>query len=337
MPCTRRIASWSFLALLAVASWLPSTQAQSWSGEEREIDFEADARSFRFVSVRPDHDDEERITGAFDLVQARFVWGFQANASAPTRESAARFAALVEWRDADGDETLGVGDEVVRRQEIADLANASLDVLPQPTGGRTVHATYPFPGESAGPLDPLTGRRLSGGGITLSFRLLGESTAFAGGPADPAAVPVDVRIENWPSSRNDSRLALELDVRSVGAMRISGEAWIATHEGAEHDLAWAKTHTRNGSVQASRIGALERPGTQGLGEEDAMITLLASYDQGNVLHSFSFGTDPRAQAMPDLGGAARAFLGDSRLYLAGVAACGLFVGLTAARKMRRRD
>jgi hypothetical protein len=341
VPVSNALPGPSVFAIVALSLLAASVQAQAatrWQDEARQMDFQGDAGGFRYASVRPGHADAERLSGVFDLDEARFNWGFQANRSAPTEESGIVFHALLEWRDLDADGSFSVGDEVVRRLVLADLANASVEVLPRPPDGRIVHAIYPFPGAKPGPLDPLTGRRiLSEGGVTLSFHIFGAGQALGSQAQQPTRTPLDVRIEKFARTRNDSRLGLELQLQSAGTMQVTALAWQADHTVVAHDLAWSAEHARNGSLRATRMAAFERPGEPGFRALAAQTTLVAAYEEGAILHSFSFGTEPKAQTPPGIQTVVKALVGDAGLYAAGAAACLLLVGATAARRLRRRD
>ncbi|HEX9816237.1 MAG TPA: hypothetical protein VGB18_04595 [Candidatus Thermoplasmatota archaeon] len=246
--------------------------------DRRVVDFDLAPTSFRFTSRSEDTTNTMR--GSFDLGTARFhVQAETIDATTPIRLTL-EYASVVEFRDMDGDGRLGLGDDVVRELALPGAAGATLHSVPRMHAGsyETV-ARY-----------PLNASALLSGVAELRFIVLSEPATFAGEPHWPSRVFVEASVDNFPSARNDTRLAVK--VRQTGGANLTAASDEIVSEGPGGRLSyrWSRCVGRDGAMLPVGPVVVEYPS----GATPRTATVFALPYGDRIEHASSIGLSPGA-------------------------------------------
>ncbi len=198
----------------AAASPYRADQDTDWAREERTLEFSHDETGFSYQSHRVSDAGEDLIEGTFDLDDAEFTYRFISTepSNETTIQMSAKFARLVEYRDANFDGRYGLGDRPVQTIRMADVDGEALTVR----GGLTdsVHrAEVVYPLAEAG-IGVGGSDALGDSTFTIEFLVSPTTHVESGRTIQPTEAFFDVRVNDFPYQDNDTNLALITSVTS---------------------------------------------------------------------------------------------------------------------------
>jgi hypothetical protein len=330
-----------FLGLLAVAPVVlaasPSApEDDAWRHAPRDLRLDARADGFSYVSERGDAALLDRIRGAFDLHQAALDYRFASYE--PGNESALalriQFLAVTEFRDADQDERLGIGDAVIHRVPLPATTGPTMTVQPQLPHGYLATARYVLPPPSDGGGFPLQGDGgFRPGSFTLRFFLTPVTTHAAGSEVAPGDVRLDFRIDGFPYQRNDTMLALELRVQSDAVLEPHADQLDLRDPPFRLSLAWSAT--AHAGVDQGPVGLTYLHAATPAAGAGGPLELLHAYPRSDALRHDGTVSVARAAAEPAVPVGGPWIIGHAGLYALGLSASGALVLSAALYRLRR--
>lgn len=320
------------LALLMIL--LPPAAARQpdpeWAEQARAISMAHGASNFQFDSIRqPDADD--LLRGSFSLASGEFRFSYasfdEGNESLLQWEVAP--LALVEFRDADQNMRLDVGEPIVRRVPLRDLAGASLLVQPDGLQGYTIGIRYPFNATRPDLLPVIDPTQR--GELEIRLDVLARSRTMDGVEVAPTTVPIAFEIERYPFNASDTRIALEIRASSNRALASSANALKAAHGAYEAGIAWSPSARVGGISQPAGVTLLEAPAAS---TSRSSRIVYASYGQAERIEHRMQSSLGRYEGDGLVGDLADLVRGDWRAYTVGFLAAGALTGATAWRRLR---
>lgn len=294
-------------------------ESPSTSLENRVVDYDLSPSGFEFVSRS--EVTTNTLRGSFDLRSARVQIQAEGLGFAMPVRMTVEYASVVEFRDADGDGRLGLGDEVVRELSLATARGASLHTVPRMQAGSYESlARY-----------PLNVSGLFSGVAEVRFVILSVATSVEGEQRSPGRLFMEVAVDSFPFARNDTRLAVK--VRQYGGSDLSAasDEIVSGTDGGRLSYRWSRCVGRDGTMLPVGPVVLEYPS----GAAPRTATVFAFPDGDRIEHASSLGLAPASVEVA--GFDVETFLPTGNGWIFGAAAVGAsgMIVATAWRRVRR--
>lgn len=215
-------------ALLAALPAAAATPDEDWNSDERNVTAWPTGGGFTLRSTRDSAEGQDEIIADYDAQAATLRVALQATAPAEaTLGLRLGLRAVVEFVDADGDGTLGPGEEVVRRVPLPGTP-AVADVEAVPGGGWRATSTHTLPASA----DAATGL------TTSRLEVVVEASRGEAAGTEPTQLSVALRLlDGW--ARNGTHLALETEYMADDVpASVSADAARIRDEGLSLDTSW---------------------------------------------------------------------------------------------------
>lgn len=311
--------------------------------EERKVEVEVDQGEASIELKRERGEDENKIEMRFESDDARFELKFEAEAgdAETERKLEARFHALVEFVDGDGDGAFDAGEEAASAWSLSEdeAEEFDIDSARQATWEPLAVEDVTVDGTSG----KLIRARASLGGngtFGLDIRVFGDFVDVGNSSLEPTEAKVDVVIQDYPFVRNDTRLALFLRTEAKEELELEGDD---DEEGvaAESNVSglavvlrfeWADNATVDNATQPVRTTVLESKDEREDEEAKEERRFALAYARGaNILHDPIAGVSYATLSTDGEGAGTPGFPAGAWLLAVAVA-----LALTLVRALRRR-
>ena len=323
-------APWFILGILIGASLLvPILQAQdetdAWEQDARRLVFQQTPDGFRYESTRDTDLGNDVIEGSFSTQNRHYSVMYLDRAQTnmtPLRLNVA-FEGLIEFQDLDGDDAYSLGDRIVQRQRLVDLAAPAQKVEHLASGGE--RATYEY---SLSDLDPGSPDAT----LSIAFTLFPRPQAIGEQTVPPTRAHTQLSVTNFPFQNETSRLALESRVFGSGPLEEAPNAFYVSGSDRRLIYEWPGQSTVDGDSRPVHVTLL---GTSGQNTNPSMTpaVVLHSYERGETL-TYQPVIGPERENPEQQNAIVEFFAhGDWRLYGLGVLAAFALVGVGMWRRV----
>lgn len=323
-------AVWFVLGILIGGTLLvPMLQAQdetiTWAQDERRLSFHQTADGFRYESTRESDLGNDVIEGSFSTQNRRYTVNYLDRSSTnmtPLRLTVA-FEGLIEFQDLDGDHAYSLGDRIIQRQQLVDLAAPTQRVEHLAAGGERATYTYVLSDLAPGSSDAT---------VTIGFTMFPRPQAVGDEMVPPTRAHTQVSVEHFPFQNETSRLALESRVFASGPLEEAPNAFYVS--GSERRLVyeWPGQSTVDGDARPVHVTLLGTGG-QSSNPSAAPAVVLHSYERGETL-TYQPVIGPKRETPQPQNVLVEFFAhGDWRLYGIGMLAAFALVGVGIWRRV----
>lgn len=319
MPHCMRIAAWVIAATLvpgAVGPLLEPELDPAWSREDRQVSASWTPRTFALESTRDSEDAQDTIQVAFDRDDG--VLRYTLDADRPDNVSLdyhLRVHGLIEFEDLDGDGRYGLGDPVLKTFPVAEMSPEPVRVESLDGGRKEATASYRLP-------DHVQSR------FQVEVLMTPGRDVGAGALLDPTHVRLTLGVEDFPFEE-DRATRLAADVRWDARLdRIDAgvadeqDRFLFRHRWDPAAIVAGTSIPVNTTVQSYTAAS-----------GDQTIVAFSYGDPEDLEHTSMVGTDRFSSDLDDR--IIRSIVGEWHLYLIGLAAAGLLVGVPL--HLRRRE
>lgn len=254
----------------------------AWARETRALRYERHESLLQFTSSRASDLGEDEIRGRFDVQSLQlnhlFVSTEPGNATALSYQFS--FAALVEFQDVDGNGRFDLGDTVVNRTSLPGREKTTLEVEPRLDGGFRASVKVPLNESEESGLIPFGNQDAAASQFVLEIQLAPAAVESGDRLARPTETLLDFRLVGFPTTRNGTRVALEIRAQSSAELEAQVDRLAAFQSVFSTSYAWSPRAEVDGESVALGASVLETPRGAPGGESGQEVAILLAFPTG---------------------------------------------------------